>query len=398
MPGHFLLFDQELVRMTFIVGIAVSVMLYERTHRTTGSLVVPGYIGVQLLNPLALLVTAVNAGLTYVLVSRVLPRFAAVYGRTRFVMNIFVSVMIALMMGPVLSFLLPAGALRLESIGYVIPALIAYDMNRQGVRKTATTVSLAGCLAAIPALLIVAIAPGVVDPMLPAPTGLYDVGEFWLPIAALISTGAATTLHSGHRLRCGGFIGAMYLGLSAVNPAQLVFIAAVALTTYGIVQYLLKPIMIIFGRRKFSVMLMTGSLISWISLEVIDSVMPGGMDIDNLPIAALFVPALLANDMERSSVVEVLVGAMIAATVTLSTVVVLSGLVDYRPVPSWAPPMLMLSAGILFWPRIAPLLPRIKLPELPLGDLAELVRDRRVRIRLAVDRIAEGVFDGPETA
>ena len=37
-----------------------------------------------------------------------------------------------------------------------------------------------------------------------------------------------------------------------------------------------------------------------------------------MPIAALAVPALLANDMERSSVVEVLTGSLLAAGATLS--------------------------------------------------------------------------------
>ena len=116
--------------MTFIVGIAVSVIVYERTHRTTGSLVVPGYVGAQLLNPVALVATALNALTTWYLVARVLPRFAAVFGRTLFVVNIAVSVVLSMLTGPVLGPLLPAGVPRFDSIGYVIPALIAYDMNR----------------------------------------------------------------------------------------------------------------------------------------------------------------------------------------------------------------------------------------------------------------------------
>lgn len=348
------LFDQELVRMTFIVGIAVSVMLYERTHTTTGSLVVPGYIGVQLLNPIALLATGLNALITYFLVSRLLPRFAAVYGRARFVANIVVSVMLTLVLGPVMSFATGPSIPVLDSIGYVIPALIAYDMNRQGVAKTGAAVTVAGAMAAVPALLIVALAPQVVEETLPLNTGLLAVGDAWFPIVALVSTGVSTALQSNHNLRSGGFVGPMYLGLSAVHPEQLVFFAVLAVLIYSVVEFGLKPAMIIFGRRKFAVVLMFGSLLSWTVLQLLVFQWPTLLAIANLPIAALFVPALLANDMERTSVADVFVGGYIAATATLSITVVLASVVDQTDRPWWAIPMLLTSVSVLFWPSARP--------------------------------------------
>jgi len=340
--------------MTFIVGVAVSVLLYERTHLTTGSIVVPGYIGVQLLNPGSLLVTAMNSVLTYLVVSRFIPRFTVVYGRARFVLNIVVSVALSVTFATVMGAAAPKASVNFETIGYVIPALIAYDMNRQGPSKTGKAVVLAGVLAAIPALVLVALRPDIVDPALPFDSGMLDVGEFWLPFAALASTAAGTLLQSGHQLRCGGFIGAMYLGLSAINPWNTVYLITVALVTYGIVNYGLKPIMIVFGRRKFATMMMLGALLSWISLEVIALVVPGGVKLAAMPIAALAVPALLANDMERSSVIEVLTGSAIGAAATLSSLLLVSGIVDRSSPPIWTVPLLLGSVGILLWPWIAP--------------------------------------------
>ena len=354
MWDQLVLLDRDLVRMTFIVGVAVSVLLYERTHLTTGSIVVPGYIGVQLLNPGSLLVTAINSVLTYILVSRVIPKYTVVYGRARFLLNIVVSVALSVTFATVMGAAAPSAAVSFETIGYVIPALIAYDMNRQGPRKTGSAVALAGVLAVIPALLIVAMRPEIVDLPLPFDSGMLDVGEFWLPFTALISTAMSTMLQSGHRLRCGGFIGAMYLGLSAVNPWNTLYLMAVALVTYVLVHYGLKPMMIVFGRRKFATMMMVGALLSWSCLEIIELMHPGGIKLADMPIAALAVPALLANDMERSSVVEVLTGSVLAATATLSAVLVIAGAVDASAIPFWALPSLVISVAVLALPWLAP--------------------------------------------
>ncbi len=347
------LFDEELVRMTFIVGIAVSVMFYERTHTTTGSLVIPGYIGAQLLNPVALLATAINAGVTFVLVSRVLPRYAAVFGRARFVANIVVSVVLTLLLGPALSFVTGPTLPLLDTIGYVIPALIAYDMNRQGSKKTMVAVGLSGALAALPALLIVAVAPGVVDKALPVATGLLAVGDVWFPIVALISTGVSATLYNVHGLRSGGFVGPMYLGLAAVHPMQLLYFVATAVFVWLCVHHGLKRVLILFGRRKFAVMLMFGSLTSWAILSLVESVHPTLLGIGGLPIAALFIPALLANDMERTSPLEVSIGGLIAGTMTLSLTIVLASLVDGLAMEPWAGPALVVATAALLWPRVS---------------------------------------------
>lgn len=346
------LFDQDIIRMTFVIGVMTSALLYERTHLTTGSLVVPGYVAAQLLNPAALLITAVNSLLTYLLVARVLPRFVAIYGRALFIVNIFVSILLSLMFEPALTFGLSGWGLVFDSIGYVIPALIAYDMKRQGPAKTLTSVLGASMLAAIPGLLLVGLFPGWIEPILPVNTGLLAVGEIWFPVAALVSATVSTTMQASYGLRSGGFIGSMYLGLIAVRPGQLLFVAAMALATYLLVSHGIRHVMILFGRRKFAVMLTLGSTLSWLTLEVFDALAPGLLSINGLPIAALFVPALLANDMERTSVVAVATGGILAGSATLSVVTLVAGLVDGTGVVPWAPPLLAISFGALLWPRL----------------------------------------------
>lgn len=296
--------------------------------------------------------TAVNAGLTFLLVARVLPKFVAIFGRTLFVINIGVSVILGMLFGPVLGQITPAFVPSLDSIGYVIPALIAYDMNRQGVHRTVSTVAFTGALAAMPALVIVALFPGNIEPILPVDTALFSIDDFWFALGALISVGWATVLNTGHQLRCGGFIGAMYVGLMAGEPVALAFVLVMAVATWAFVQYGLKPIMIVFGRRKFAIVLMSGSLFSWLALELAGLFVPGGLGIQGLPVAMLFVPALLANDMERSSVPEVLVGTTMAGITTVSTILVVSGLVDGVAIPFWAVLGLIGGASVLIAPHL----------------------------------------------
>ena len=58
---HDYLFSSEIVRFAFVFGICVSMMLYERLHLTTGSIVVPGYIAMFLVYPMVVVATFVNA-------------------------------------------------------------------------------------------------------------------------------------------------------------------------------------------------------------------------------------------------------------------------------------------------------------------------------------------------
>ena len=92
------------------------------------------------------------------------------------------------------------------------------------------------------------------------------------------------------------------------------------------------------------------------------------LSLDGLPIAVLFVPALLANDMERTTVPEVLVGTTVAAAATVSTIVVLTGLVDFEPIPGWAMPTMLISGLVLALPRLWPGLDSIGVPEPPSLD------------------------------
>ena len=58
---HDYLFTTEVVRFAFMFGVAVSMLLYERRHLTTGSIVVPGYIATFIAMPFTIIATFLNA-------------------------------------------------------------------------------------------------------------------------------------------------------------------------------------------------------------------------------------------------------------------------------------------------------------------------------------------------
>ena len=69
---HDYLLSTEVVRFAFVLGVAVSMLMYERRHLTTGSIVVPGYIASFIVFPLIILATFFNALVSYLIVNKLL--------------------------------------------------------------------------------------------------------------------------------------------------------------------------------------------------------------------------------------------------------------------------------------------------------------------------------------
>ena len=139
---HSYLFETELVRFAFILGVIISIFAYDRLHLTTGSVIVPGYIGVFILQPVTIASTFATALLVFAIVYHVLPRYTLIYGRSRFFALIPFSILFQIAL---LSISSEAEDLWqktpfLAGIGYIVPALIAHDMGRQGVSDTIANV------------------------------------------------------------------------------------------------------------------------------------------------------------------------------------------------------------------------------------------------------------------
>src|SRR3954453_4138558 len=335
---HDYLFTTEVVRFAFMFGVAVSMLLYERRHLTTGSIVVPGYIATFIAMPFTIIATFLNALICYWLINKVLRRWILLYGRTKFTLLAATSILIQTLMlkfSPVGSWLWAKDFKLLVGVGYVVPALIAHDMGRQGIRKTVKSVMLSGLIVPAPiGLALLLHLPGVNDlaPLRGGFDSAVDVG--WIPIAVLCSAAASWGVARHWDLRSGGFMGASFIAILLGDPWQVGVAACISVVTYVLVKYVLMNSMILFGRRKFSSMLLVSASLSWSLLWLGGHIFALGiqnhMDTGSLALTPLIVPGLLANDAQRTSPRRAVMGTALATTFALSMTWSIQSMVENR--------------------------------------------------------------------
>ncbi|MGI9645967.1 MAG: poly-gamma-glutamate biosynthesis protein PgsC/CapC [Ilumatobacteraceae bacterium] len=365
---HDYLLSSEWVRFAFVFGVAVSMLLYERRHLTTGSIVVPGYIAVFMIHPLVIVATFVNALITYWLVNVILRRFFLLYGRTKFTILAAISTVIQTVMlrtTPRGEWLWESDIPLLIGVGYVVPALIAHDMARQGVWKTSKSVLLAGSIVASPiAIALVFDLPGVNDLAPLDGFGSTAIDGRWLPLAVLLSVLASWAVAKNYGLRSGGFVGAAFIGMFMADPWQVAAAAASATLTYLIVTRVLMNSMILFGRRKFSAMLLVSSLLSWTTLwfgaRFLDAEWQSHLSLGSLALTPLLLPGLLANDAQRTAPRKVIAGVALAGSFVLTTTwwvqSVATGAVLH---PGWKV-IAVATAAAAFWPQLTTVVGRVR--------------------------------------
>ena len=116
------------------IGIVVSFAFYEIVGLSPGGIVVPGYIALFLDQPVRILVTLLVALLTYFAVN-MLSNYIILYGRRRFLAMVLIGFILKwLIEGLIIK--IPISGIGLQSIGYIIPGLIANEMRRQGILPT----------------------------------------------------------------------------------------------------------------------------------------------------------------------------------------------------------------------------------------------------------------------
>ena len=128
------------------LGLVVSLVFSEILGLAAGGLVVPGYIALYLDQPLRVLGTVLAALVTYGFV-KLVGRFVLLYGRRTMVFSVLAGFLFGYLTRYLLvfnaTFDLGVDTSVIQSIGYIIPGLIAYWMSRQGVVETLCTMIMA---------------------------------------------------------------------------------------------------------------------------------------------------------------------------------------------------------------------------------------------------------------
>ena len=122
------------------IGLLVNVLFIEVIGITAGGMVVPGYIALNLNSPFRVTVTVLIGLLTFFCV-RGLSNFFLIFGKRFLLFCILIGFTLTVLCNHLVQygfqyFHLTNGDSYFLVIGFIVPGLIAYWMERQGVLKT----------------------------------------------------------------------------------------------------------------------------------------------------------------------------------------------------------------------------------------------------------------------
>ncbi|MGB3341612.1 MAG: poly-gamma-glutamate biosynthesis protein PgsC [bacterium] len=140
------------------IGMFLSLIMTEMIGLAAGGIVVPGYIALVLHNPIQV-VSTILAGIITFLIVKVISFYIIIYGRRLLIVSILVGYLIAYFtkISPILA--IDSLSLNIETVGFVIPGLIAYWIARQGIIPTLSAMIIVSSLVR---LVIIIIHNGVV--------------------------------------------------------------------------------------------------------------------------------------------------------------------------------------------------------------------------------------------
>ena len=119
---------------TVALSVILSFLVTELTGLLTGGMVSAGYLAFYFSEPMRILSTLLLSTLI-ALILRLSREFLILYGRRRFMLSILLSILFFYALEKAYFILSPL-SLDLRVIGYIIPGLIANDMEKQGIIRT----------------------------------------------------------------------------------------------------------------------------------------------------------------------------------------------------------------------------------------------------------------------
>lgn len=320
----------EGVRMTLAIGLIISILVYERWRVIGGAAVGAGYMALFVNRPLYLVTTIVSAIAAYYIVQYFIARRMFLYGRRRLVAMVLTGMTLQLLLGLVAFFTIndTPWLVGLYGIGFVLPGLMAQDIERQGIRLTVLTVLGTAFLTFLlfrDVLAVKSYLPASWNSILfEDKTIIYSYHTVLLIPAVILSVLVSALLFEWLNLRSGGFLTAAYTALFVLQPLHLVFIVSASTLVFFFVTRFLMRQTPIFGRTKFAMMVLTGLVFTW-TLEVLIAKATHNTFIPfaGFNVISPMITALIANDGERQGLSKTLLGVAIS---TLIVFIVIKGI------------------------------------------------------------------------
>ncbi|UCD06303.1 MAG: poly-gamma-glutamate biosynthesis protein PgsC [candidate division WOR-3 bacterium] len=142
------------------IGMFLSLLLTETIGLAAGGIVVPGYIALVLHNPVQVIATIVAGLITYLII-KLLSTYIIIYGRRLLIISILIGYLIAYVTRIAPTITLNEFSMNIQTVGFVIPGLIAYWIARQGIIPTLSAMII---VASLVRLIIIIIHNGMVLP------------------------------------------------------------------------------------------------------------------------------------------------------------------------------------------------------------------------------------------
>lgn len=140
------------------LGMLLSLVFTETIGLAAGGVVVPGYIGLYLHQPVQVFSTVIVGIITF-LVVKIFSNYILLYGRRLLIVSILIGYLIgyATRVFPPITF--ATTNIDISTIGFVVPGLIAYWISRQGIVETITAMTIVSVLVR---LIIIILTKGVI--------------------------------------------------------------------------------------------------------------------------------------------------------------------------------------------------------------------------------------------
>lgn len=123
-----------MILQLFILGMIIGFLFYEITGISPGGVIAPAYLALFIYDPVKIAMTLAISFLVFLII-RYLSKRTILYGRRKFLMAVLLSFVIKLLIENLIQ-PMDVITLDLQSIGYIIPGLIANEMSRQKVLPT----------------------------------------------------------------------------------------------------------------------------------------------------------------------------------------------------------------------------------------------------------------------
>jgi poly-gamma-glutamate biosynthesis protein PgsC/CapC len=323
----------EIVRMALALGVIISILIYERWRVTGGAAVVAGYLALFVNRPVYIITTVLLAVITHQIVQHFIARRVFLYGRRRLVVMVLIGMALQILTGTVayalnLSVYIDQTApwvIGLYGVGFVLPGLIALDIERQGARLTVLTVLGTSLLTFLVLRNLEAIKTNLPifwnSIAFEDKTIYYSYHTQLLIPAVILSVLVSALLYEWLEIRSGGFLTAGYAALFVLQPLHLIFIAGVSILVFVFVTRFLMRQTPIFGRTKFAMMVLSGLVFTW-GLEVLTARVTQSAFIPfaGFSIISPMITALIANDGERQGLGKTLLGVVICTLVVFAAI------------------------------------------------------------------------------